>query len=114
MSNRPDWFQKADREHRRRLVGLWMEYSPEDRNFLALSLCGEVGELANKIKKHWDGRLDPPSHREIAEEIADVRILLELLAHSMTIDVEEAVSEKLDVLSRRPVNGNKRLNCIGR
>jgi NTP pyrophosphatase (non-canonical NTP hydrolase) len=99
--NRPAWFATADFEHRRRLTGLWQAYSPEDRNFLALSLCGEVGELANKIKKHWDGRMDPPSRSEIAEEIADVRILLELLAHTLTIDVDESVGQKLAVLSQR-------------
>lgn len=99
--NPPSWFMKADHEHQRRLVGMWQAYSAEDRNFLTLSLCGEVGELANKIKKHWDGRLDPPSRTDIAEELADIRILLELVAHSMTIDVEEAVVEKLDVLSHR-------------
>ena len=96
-----EWFTKADYEHRRRLSGLWEAYSTEDRNFLALSLCGEVGELANKIKKHWDGRAEPPSRGEIAEEIADVRILLELLAHSMAIEIETAVQEKLEEISRR-------------
>lgn len=98
---KPDWFLKEDHEHRRRLTGLWHPYCAEDRHFLALSLCGEVGELANKIKKHWDGRIDPPSMEEIAEEVADVRILMELVAHTMTIDIDAAVERKLAILADR-------------
>jgi NTP pyrophosphatase (non-canonical NTP hydrolase) len=93
----------ANQEHIRRLREsfLWEPYCEEDRNFLALSLCGEAGELANKIKKLWDRRTDPPSESEIAEEVADVRILLELLAVSLKIDIDESVGEKLDVLCKR-------------
>ena len=96
-----DWFSQADHEHRRRLTGLWEAYSSEDLYFLCLSLCGEVGELANKVKERWDGRSDPPSRAEIAEEIADVRILLELVAHSLAINVEPAVQAKLVLLASR-------------
>ena len=108
----PDLFLKADHEHRRRLVGLWEAYCEMDCYYLALSLCGETGELANKLKKHWDGRAAPPSRGEIAEEIADVRILLELLAHSLGVGVETAVGEKLQEIARRPVRKQKDLSPV--
>lgn len=50
----------------------WGPLAGADRvRFLALALCGEVGELANLIKKDW--RADVGSRREaIKEELADV------------------------------------------
>ncbi len=54
-------------------------WSRDDRNFLALAFAGEVGELLNLIKKDWRG--DGGDRRQkIAEEAADSRIYLELLA----------------------------------
>ena len=57
---------------------LFPAWTKEDERFLALALCGEVGELANLIKKRWRDGLDLSS--EIRGEIYDVRIYLELLA----------------------------------
>lgn len=60
-----------------------------DERFLTLGLCGEVGELANMIKKRWRDGVDLTE--EIRDEIADVRIYLELLAKLFNIE-----GEKLD------------------
>lgn len=103
------WFPEAARIHIKALRqnGLWDEWSEEDRNFLSLSLAGESGELANCIKKLWDRRTTGfPTVQQIASEMADVRILLELLAYTMGVDLERAVVDKLrEVDARYPEIG---------
>jgi NTP pyrophosphatase (non-canonical NTP hydrolase) len=59
-------------------------WSSTNVHFLALALCGEAGELANFIKKEWRDGVD---HTEaIRDEIADVRVYLELLARCFGIE----------------------------
>jgi NTP pyrophosphatase (non-canonical NTP hydrolase) len=68
-------------------------------NFLALAICGEVGELANLIKKQWRG--DEVDLDEIRDEIADIRIYLEHLARHLRVDIDRACEEKLDIVAER-------------
>ena len=68
-------------------------------NFLSLAVCGEVGELANLIKKRWQG--DKVDRDLLRDEIADIRIYLEHLAHHLEIDLDEACNAKLDVVAAR-------------
>lgn len=68
-------------------------------NFLALAICGEAGELANLIKKRWQG--DAVDRNHIRDEIADIRIYLEHLARHLDIDVDEACEAKLEVVAAR-------------
>ena len=68
-------------------------------NFLALAICGEAGELANLIKKRWQG--DKVDGDLLRDEIADIRIYLEHLAHHLGIDVDQACHAKLDVVAAR-------------
>lgn len=75
--------------HRKMTSHLFPTYSNQDEVFLALALCGEAGELANYIKKRWRDGAD--FSEEICDEIADVRIYLELLAKCFGIE-----GEKLD------------------
>jgi NTP pyrophosphatase (non-canonical NTP hydrolase) len=75
--------------HERITAPLFPVYSSQDERFLALALCGETGELANLIKKRWRDGAD--FSNEIREEIADIRIYLELLAKCFDIE-----GEKLD------------------
>lgn len=57
----------------------WAAYSDEDRRYNALSFAGEVGEVLNLLKKDWRG--DPGDRApDLADELADCRIYLELLA----------------------------------
>ncbi|HZP39855.1 MAG TPA: MazG-like family protein [Methylomirabilota bacterium] len=71
----------------------WPAWSEEDRGFLALVLAGEVGELCNVVKQAWRGDGDPICEGKIAEEVADVRIYLELLALAYGMDVDAACTE---------------------
>ena len=66
---------------------------------LALAICGEAGELANLIKKLWQGGDVDSNH--VRDEIADIRIYLEHLAHHLGIDIERACEDKLDIVAAR-------------
>jgi len=75
--------------HERMTGHLFEAFSNTDERFLALALCGEAGELANYIKKRWRDGAD--LSEEIRDEIADIRVYLELLAKCFGIE-----GEKLD------------------
>jgi NTP pyrophosphatase (non-canonical NTP hydrolase) len=75
--------------HEKMTGHLFPAFSSTDERFLALALCGEAGELANMIKKRWRDGADLTE--EIRDEIADVRVYLELLAKCFDIE-----GEKLD------------------
>jgi NTP pyrophosphatase (non-canonical NTP hydrolase) len=80
--------------------------------YVALSLAGEAGELANVIKKAWRvdpqigqatgyGVVGPEHHHLIADEIADVVMLSLVLANHLGIDVEAEVERKLQTIDQR-------------
>lgn len=75
--------------HEKMTGNLFPAYSNTDERFLALALCGEAGELANMIKKRWRDNADLSN--EIRDEIADIRVYLELIAKCFGIE-----GEKLD------------------
>lgn len=94
--------------------------------FLSHALCGEVGELANKIKKQWRGDIIRPSpgdtrsslelydawYVEVVSEIADVANYLDMLATHMNVDLLRAQYEKYLVVDARP-EVKKRLKEVG-
>ena len=75
--------------HHKMTSHLFPAFSNTDERFLTLALCGEVGELANMIKKRWRDNVD--LGEEIRDEIADIRIYLELIAKCFDIE-----GDKLD------------------
>jgi NTP pyrophosphatase (non-canonical NTP hydrolase) len=94
--------------HERMTGHLFPAYSSTDERFLALALCGEAGELANMIKKRW--RDDAHLVDEIRDEIADIRVYLELLAKCFGIEGEKLdarVVAKLEkVVAKHKLNRN--------
>lgn len=82
--------------HKQMTKHLFPAWSSTDERFLALGLCGEAGELANMIKKRWRDGVDLTE--DIKDEIADVRVYLELLAKCFDIEgskLDERVQQKL-------------------
>lgn len=99
-----NWRQQVDHIHRT-VVKRWAAYSDEDTRFLMLALSGEVGELANLIKKEWRGDFGLSGlevwKKNVREELADIRIYLELLSRSLCVDLDGACESKLPELYRR-------------
>ena len=84
--------------------------------YLALSLAGEAGELANAMKKLWrqDERIGmrdgfeaiPAENRAlIADELADVVMLCVVLANHLSIDVDTELARKLQLIDQRLRSG---------
>ena len=71
----------------------------------ALGLCGEAGEVAEKVKKTLrdDGGVLTDERREaLSRELGDVLWYLSQLATEAGLDLEEIAAENLDkLLSRR-------------
>lgn len=63
------------------------------------ALAGEVGELCNFLKKMSRG--DKIPKKKLAHEIADIHTYLSLLADQLDIDVEDAIIEKFNIVSKR-------------
>ena len=80
--------------------------------YLALSLAGEAGELANFMKKLWrknvavggsDGfsAIELKDNSQIADELADIVMLSLVLANHLDIDIETELVRKLELIDER-------------
>lgn len=67
---------------------------------LALALAGEVGEVANEIKR-LNRSVGTTSRRELGAELADVFVYLCDLATAAGVDLDEAVRAKMELNERR-------------
>lgn len=79
--------------------------------YLTLGLCGESGEVANKIKKVLrdnDGKYSNEKRKEICDELGDVMWYLAVLAYHLNTDLETIANQNLEKLFRRREN-----NTIG-
>ena len=66
------------------------------------ALAGELGEYANISKKFRRGDIDAVTfYNSAREELADVMVYLDILAHRLGIDLAAAVQEKFNDVSRR-------------
>lgn len=79
---------------------------PEDVEFCALELGGEVGEVLNDVKKFarfvrgvTGGVAYDESRDNIAQELADVIICVDRVAEAMRIDLGQAVRDKFNATS---------------
>ena len=94
------WRDQAIRVHETATTR-WETGSEEDQHFLALALSGEVGEALNLIKKRWRGdQIDDLWTESLKEELADSRIMLELLAWSLGGDLDKEVQHVMDTKLR--------------
>ena len=72
------------------------------------ALVGEVGELANKLKKidrgDYDGCVPVVTQQNklyIANELADIQCYLDILALKLKVDLGESTIDKFNVVSKR-------------
>lgn len=63
------------------------------------ALSGEVGELCNLLKKQKRG--DKIKKKQLAHEIGDIMTYISLLADNLDIDMEDAIIEKFNIVSKR-------------
>lgn len=84
---------------------LWCPDQKPDLSFRGNELAGETGEACNVIKKlererrGWRG--SRATIQDLAEELADVVICADLVAHSAGIDLGAAVTFKFDKSSEK-------------
>lgn len=66
------------------------------------AMMGELGEYANFRKKFERGDITQEKFKyEATKELADVQIYLDLLAYQLGIDLEQAVINKFNEVSKR-------------
>lgn len=74
-------------------------------SYFGNAIAGEVGEACNIIKKIERERLGLRGSRaslsDLAEELADVIIYMDLLAADCNIDLEEAIKNKFNKTSEK-------------
>lgn len=85
-----------------------MEWDPDrkaDLSFFGVELAGEVGEACNVIKKLERERIGIRGSRatmeQLAEELADIVICVDLIAMHCGIDMEEAIQKKFNATSEK-------------
>jgi len=72
------------------------DWSPAD---WATAVAGELGEAFNLLKKRRRG--EPINNSDIAHELADTVIYLDLLASRLGIDLGAAIRQKFNIVSER-------------
>lgn len=95
-------FREANVSRCESVYHLVKDWSPCD---WMTALTGEVGELANEIKKLRRG--DNVPRENLRHEIGDVIAYIDLLAASLDIDLGEASREKFNIVSERVGSGIK-------
>jgi NTP pyrophosphatase (non-canonical NTP hydrolase) len=102
-----DWWLQSVANHERYLALARSRGRLKTReeliSFLALALCSEAGELGNLLAKIWQGQAVP--YQQIAGELADVRVYLELLSRYLGIDLDAACAAKAVEVQERLASG---------
>lgn len=79
-----------------------------DITYLALALCGEVGELADKVKKiirDRDGLFTHEDHIALALELGDALWYAANLAKSLDFTLDEVAQMNLNKIQNRLLRG---------
>lgn len=98
-------FKEYQKKSRRTAI-----YPNQGKNFIhpTLGLAGEVGEVADKIKKvirDKNSTLDKETVEELEKELGDVLWYLSQLATELGLSLEEVAQKNLKKLSSRKQRG---------
>lgn len=81
-------------------------YGNDPAIYYTLGVCGEAGEMANKIVKSLRNGMNRASVLEaVKSELPDVIIYAYVLAYVLDIDLTRLVNEKVDVVINRANDG---------
>ncbi len=81
-------------------------YGQDPAMYYSLAICGEAGEMGNKIVKGLRNGNDPEaSKRAVESELPDVFIYGFVLAYVLGIDIVKLVNEKVDIVIQRAIDG---------
>lgn len=96
-----DWKDQANRvdEFFRTKPNSKIEENPVE--FYTLALSGEVGELANEVKKDMRGDNDPEFRLKVKKEMADIILYTRLLLKTFGFDADQICEEKIIEVSKR-------------
>lgn len=72
----------------------------ETQRFIVLALAGEVGELANFVKKEWRG--DGDKSADIIKELADIHNYTAMLAKLYEVNLDDIGVDKFIEVEKRP------------
>lgn len=99
----PDnWRQYGSRIHQEAMKK--MEITPgslDEAIFLTLAASGEMGELANVVKKMWRDGQNADLSEKLTEELADVFIYLDHLVQLFQLQPSHICAKKLQALTER-------------
>ncbi len=73
-------------------------------SYPALGLCGEAGEVADKIKKIFrdkNGKVGVKTRRELVKEMGDVLWYLSTLSSELKVDLNDVAKKNLEKLNTR-------------
>ena len=75
--------------------------------YLGLALCGEAGEIANKLKKVWRADRQPTQRElmEIAHELGDVLYYVAMMADVMSVKLDTVAQMNLEKIRSRIARG---------
>lgn len=81
-------------------------YGQDPATYYTLAVCGEAGEMANKIVKAFRrGNAEEVCKQAVISELPDVIIYSAVLAHCLNIDLTRLVNEKVKVVIERAESG---------
>ena len=81
---------------------VWDRSLEERISYNTIGICGEAGEVANKIKK-WMRQDDEAINNlsQVPEEMADVLAYLLILAENLDCDLEQELLSKMEKNNKR-------------
>lgn len=95
----PETEMETMNEYQKQALTFALPHIINSREYAALGLCGEAGEVAEKVKKGIrDGKLNPEM---LALELGDVLWYLSLLSHQLGYTLEEIAKMNLWKLESR-------------
>ena len=89
-------------EYQTLALSTWANCSElSDRHLCIIGLAGEVGELAEKVKKNATHDKAVFTPEDMAKELGDIQYYLSVLAHALGYTLEEVMQMNIDKLSKR-------------